>query len=33
MTAATILEYSENQDIEIHIYEKNLAPGKKILLS
>ena len=33
MTAATILEYSENQDIEIHMYEKNLAPGKKILLS
>lgn len=33
MTAATILENTHNQDYHIHIFEKNLTPGKKVIIS
>lgn len=33
MAAATILEHAENTDFHIHLFEKNMALGKKVLLS
>lgn len=33
MAAAALLERSENQNLEISVFEKNTQPGKKLLLS
>jgi predicted Rossmann fold flavoprotein len=33
MAAATILEHAENTDFHIHLFEKNMALGKKVLIS
>jgi len=33
MAAATILEQSENKSFHIHLFEKNMALGKKVLIS
>jgi predicted flavoprotein YhiN len=33
MTAATILENLDSGDFRIHVFEKNMTPGKKIILS
>ncbi|GAB0174552.1 MAG: NAD(P)/FAD-dependent oxidoreductase [Candidatus Altimarinota bacterium] len=33
MSAATLLERNDIQDFQIHIFEKNSEPGKKLLLS
>lgn len=33
MTAATILENTENQKYHIHIFEKNKTPGNKVIIS
>lgn len=33
MTAVTILENNQNDNYHIHIFEKNLTPGKKVIIS
>lgn len=33
MAAATILEHAEERDFHIHLFEKNMALGKKVLIS
>jgi predicted flavoprotein YhiN len=33
MTAATILEHTENQEYQIHLFEKNKTPGNKVIIS
>ena len=33
MAAATLVENAENLDFHIHLFEKNMSPGKKVIIS